>query len=207
MGGVVIAGALVLAFVLVTGRSKAATADITGGRSIGRSDAPVKLDLWADFQCPTCAVFNTKIKPALIETYVKTGKASLTFHDMAFMGSESVAAAMGARCAERQRKFWPYHDLLFAKQEGKQSGAFELGRLKAYALTLGIDMEAFSNCLADPNVEEAVHADTRRAYAMRVKETPTLLVNGTTVPSMMNWPFVAAVIDVALKESSTSAAR
>jgi protein-disulfide isomerase len=204
---VVVAGALVVALVLLNGRSKAATMEDAGGRTLGRSDAPVKLDLWADFQCPTCAVFTKSIKPALIDTFVKTGKANLTFHDMAFLGSESVQAAVGARCAERQKKFWPYHDLLFENQGQKESGAFAWERLKSFGVTLGLDMDGFIRCLADPGVTEAVEADTKRAYVIHIKETPTLAVNGKPVPQVMDWLWVRSAIETALRESSAPAAR
>jgi hypothetical protein len=67
-------------------------------------------------------------------------------------------------------------------------------------------LEGFSTCIADPALEQSVEADTQRAYMIRIKETPTLAVNGKPVPAVMNWVIVAAAIETALNESSGSAA-
>jgi protein-disulfide isomerase len=165
----------------------------------------VKLDVWSDFQCAACRVFAGRIKPALVRSYIETGKARLAFHDMSFLGSESLGAAMSARCADRQGKFWPYHDLLLANQGATNSGVYTRERSKEFAATLRLNVAAFSTCLDDPAIQEAVEAETRQAYVRGIKETPTLLVNGVAVTEVNNWQVVSAAIEAALKDVSGSA--
>ena len=46
----------------------------TVGRGIGAIDAPVVLEVWADFQCPICGQWANNIEPRLYERYVVDGK-------------------------------------------------------------------------------------------------------------------------------------
>ncbi len=213
LGGTLVAGALVAAIWVVNrgpknvGNLTAAPLSDADGRSLGPPDAPVKLDVWEDFQCPSCRTFSVRIKPLLIENYVKTRKARFTYHDMSFMGPESLGAGMSARCADRQGKFWPFHDLLFDNQAGANSGVFSRDRTKEFAATLGLNAKLFSTCLDDPEIQEAVEAETRQAYIKGIKETPTLLVNGVEAKPVNNWPAVSAAIETALKAASGAPAR
>jgi len=49
--------------------------DPTNPRALGQANAPVKVEIWSDFQCPACDTFATTIEPDLIDQYVATGKA------------------------------------------------------------------------------------------------------------------------------------
>jgi protein-disulfide isomerase len=210
-GGVIVATALVSAIAYVNrspapsvgATAAAATADV--GRTLGAADAAVTLEVWTDFQCPTCRIFNQRMKPFLVEEYVKTGKARFVHHDMAFIGDESLGAAISARCAERQGQFWTYVDLLFANQGGNNSGAFSRDQTTQFAARVPLDIPAFSACLDDPAIERAVKVETRQAYEKGVKETPTLLVNGIKVTPVNDWPSVSAAINSALKNPTHAA--
>ncbi len=46
------------------------------GTSMGNPDALVKVDEYADFQCPACATFATDFEPTIVKNYVTTGKIS-----------------------------------------------------------------------------------------------------------------------------------
>jgi len=211
--GVVLAGVLVALLAFANRPSNAphaaaASAGYKGGRSLGRSDASVRLDVWADFQCPACRFFALNVEPQIIKTYVDTGQANLTFHDMAYLGKESVEAAISARCADRQAKFWPYQRLLYENQAAKRdSGAFSWDHLTEFATGVNLDVQAFLACVDDPSVVSAVSMETGKAYADHVKETPTLMVNGVTVSNAVSWPAVSAAIDAAMKRSSDPSTR
>ena len=76
--------------------------DAANPRSIGNPNAPVKMDVWSDFQCPACDDFALNVEPQLITQYVATGKVYLTYRDFAFIDSgaangESHQAAAAAR--------------------------------------------------------------------------------------------------------------
>jgi protein-disulfide isomerase len=180
-------------------------ADLAFGRSLGPETAPVHLDLWADFQCPACQVFALLVEPALVKSYIQQGDVRLTFHDLEFLGPESLGAAMSARCADRQGRFWAYHDLLYTNQGPENSGWFTRDRALDFARALRLDTEAFSACLDDPTIQADVEAETRQGFGLGVKETPTLFLDGAAVTPVNNWQAVSGAIDAALARSRQSA--
>ena len=180
--------------------------DLAFGRSLGSPTAPVQLEIWEDFQCPACDAFTGSMEPYLIDTYLRPGTARLTFHDIATIGNESLGAAISARCADRQGRFWPYHDLLFANQAPENSGVLTKDRSKEFAQLLGLDMVAFSTCLEDRDIEAAVVAETQEGLASGITVTPTLKVNGVIVSSATSSAAVTAAIAAALTNTPASPA-
>lgn len=148
------------------------------GASIGRPDAPLQIEIWADFQCPFCRLLSHGIEPDLVRTYAATGRARITFRDFAFLGQESLDAAVAARCAARQDAFWRYHDLLFASQQGENQGAFRREVLLSLAGFAGLDGAAFAACLDEPAVAAAVAAETAEGRRLGIDSTPTLRLVG-----------------------------
>lgn len=148
------------------------------GATVGVAGAPVTIEIWADFQCPYCGLFTHGIEPTILREYAATGAAGVRFRDFAFLGQESVDAAVGARCAGREGKFWRYHDLLFASQRGENQGAFRRDTLVALAEFAGLGKDAFTACLDDPAVAEEVAAETATGRALGIESTPTLRIVG-----------------------------
>lgn len=96
---------------------------------MGNKDAQVSIVEFADFQCPYCGRHHELVEPTILNEYVKTGKANFVYKHLAFLGQESVFAAVAAECAADQGKFWEYHDYLFEHQNGENQGAFNKDKL------------------------------------------------------------------------------
>lgn len=226
--GAVAVGLLVLAVVIAaTGSSGGANpasaaslitpsntipAGLENGRTLGRANAPVTVDLWTDFQCPYCAQFTQEIEPQLIRDFVVPGTVKLVAHDLSFIGAghtpdESNDAAVAARCAARQDRFWEYDDYLFWNQLGENVGSFTPARLLAIASAVGLDTTAFTSCIADPSVLAAVTAETAAGTAKGVTSTPTLFVNGTRLVGVPSYASLAATIRAAAGTSSPASPR
>ena len=52
---------------------------------MGNPNAPVKMDLWEDFQCSGCWSYTKNLEPQILQTYVDTGKVYYTFHFYPFI--------------------------------------------------------------------------------------------------------------------------
>ena len=61
----------------------------------GRLDAPIRIEVFSDFQCPACKRFVSDAERQLKEEYVSKGQVRLVFRHMAFLGNESRWAAEG----------------------------------------------------------------------------------------------------------------
>lgn len=163
-------------------------AELADGRSIGKADAPVTLEVWSDFQCPACGQYAEIVEPALIRNYVTPGILRIVHRDAAFQGErvkapydEFVEAGVGARCAAEQAKYWPFHGWLFANQAGENKGAFADARLRGMATAIGLDVVAWDACRATGKEQAAVRSETAQGVASGVNSTPTLNLNGEVI--------------------------
>jgi protein-disulfide isomerase len=119
-------------------------AQLIDGKTVGRPDAPVTLEVWEDFQCPICARHSLQVEPVIVAKYVTNGTLRIVHHDLAFLGrggadDESVLAASGAVCATKQGKYWNYSHWVYANQDGENAGGFRADRLQAIAEAAGVD--------------------------------------------------------------------
>jgi protein-disulfide isomerase len=176
--------------------------ELADGRAIGREDAPATMEVWADFQCPSCGIFSRSTEPRLIRDYVAPGRLRIVFRDFAFIGNESTAAAIAARAAESQGKFWPYHDWLFANQSGENKGAFRREILIAIASEIGLDVSAFEADLDDVSLADAVRAETATGSRIPVSVTPTLIIGDQVIKGVPAWEDLSAAVDAEIARSS-----
>ena len=166
------------------------------GRSMGDPDAPVQIEVWSDFQCPACGMFTRTIEPLLRSTYIEDGTVQLRYRDLAFLGNESVDAAVAARVADDIGPgFWRFHDILFANQAGGEWGGFSRERLGAMAESLGMDRATFLDRLDDPALRAAVREETASGTAAGIDSTPTLVIDGVAYAGSPAWERLAQLID------------
>jgi protein-disulfide isomerase len=86
----------------------------------------------------------------------------------------ALAAAAAAEAAARQDRFWPMHELLFARQK-----ALEDDDLRRYAAELRLDVGLFDKDRADASVLARVRRDVESGTATgEVLGTPTLFIDG-----------------------------
>lgn len=86
------------------------------------------------------------------------------------------AAARAALAAHKQGKFWQFHDKLF-ENYNKLNDEF----ISEIAKESGLDMEQFNKSLQDPEIAKLVNRDLKEGYAMNVRGTPSLFINGRTL--------------------------
>jgi protein-disulfide isomerase len=169
--------------------------------SLGSSAAPVTLDEWADFQCPGCKFYTRQTEPLLVDTYVKTGKVRIVFHDFPFIPpvQQSVSAATAARCAGQQHRFWEYHGYLYANQGREGSGWVTTAVLDQIARAVGLDQTAFDLCLADTAIQQQIIVSRNQGQQLGLTSTPTLILNGQTIEGPNNtipsWDQLRGAID------------
>jgi protein-disulfide isomerase len=177
-------------------------AGLADGRSLGKADAPVTLDVWADFQCPFCGQLTRTVEPQIIANLVAAGTVRLVAHDFVFLGAghdpdESTDAAVAARCADKQSRFWDYYEMLFWNQAAENSGGFSRDRLLGMANRLGLDPGTFLTCLTDQSLVAAVAAETAAGRASGVASTPTAFINGQAVVGLKDYATYAGLIATA----------
>jgi protein-disulfide isomerase len=144
----------------------------------GDEDAPVVMVEYADFQCPFCGKFARDVEPELVKRYVESGVLRMEWRDFPHLGQESVNAALAARAAQEQGKFWEYHDLLYQNQGPPNSKAFSDEGLIALAEKTGLDTERLESDYTSGKYERVVSQDFLEGQSKGITGTPTFYING-----------------------------
>lgn len=145
--------------------------DVAGLPSKGPDDAKVTVVEFADYQCPHCKRAS-EVLDRIAARY--PNDVRVVFADFPINPSGiSREVAHGAACADRQGRFWAYHDRAFARQESLDAGA-----VAALAVAAGLDATAFESCMASPFPAERVAQGEGEARRLGLRATPTLFLNG-----------------------------
>ena len=94
----------------------------------------------------------------------------------------------------KQQRFWEFHDQLFANSS-ELSGA----DLRKRATTLGLDSNAFNDCLDSGIGSREVGKDIDEAYTLRVLAAPTVFVNGRRLIGKRSVAEIQQLVDEELR--------
>jgi protein-disulfide isomerase len=196
---VVVAGALLVAAILILPsirENATPVGEITtvapverpeaDGTALGDPNAPVKVEVWEDFQCPACQGYSQQIEPEVVKNFVATGKAHYVFRHYPFIddaaaSKESDQSANASMCAAEQGRFWDYHDILYANWNGENEGAYSDKRLVAFAETIGLNMNDFNSCFDANKYDAEIQQDLVDGQQVGVTGTPSVFVNGKII--------------------------
>ena len=117
------------------------------------------------------------MEPELVQRYVEEGALRIEWRDFAYLGQESVNAALAARAAQEQGMFWEYHDALYQSQRSINGGTFSDEKLIELAEELGLDTETFEASLTSGRFEEVVRRDLLEAQDAAIQGTPSFIIN------------------------------
>jgi protein-disulfide isomerase len=140
------------------------------------------------------------VKPELVEKYVEDGTLRFVWRDFAYQGQESVNAALAARAAQEQGKFWEYHDLLYENQSSGNSGGYSDENLVSLAEEAGLDVERFEEALTSGRYEEVVRADLEEAQERGISGTPAFEINGELILGLQSQDTFERAIEQAKAE-------
>jgi protein-disulfide isomerase len=176
------------------------------GKGLGNPSAPVKIQVYEDFQCPACKQYSDSIEPQITQSsYIADGQVYYEFMQFPFIDSQSVTkesqqAANASMCAMAQDRFWDYHDILFANHTGENVGDFTDKRLQAFAESLGLDMSAFNKCFNSNQYSAEIENEYQGGVSIGINSTPTVLLNGKEItPGLIpTYDQIKSAIDAAL---------
>ncbi len=147
-----------------------------GSPILGNYDAPITLVEFGDYQCHYCNVFFDSIEEDIIKNYVETGKVKIIFKDYNIIGPDSIQASHGAHCANEQGEFWRYHDILYSNWTGENNGWASSENLEIFAKEIGLDMNAWSECMVKGTYSQIILDSNNDARALELTGTPAFFV-------------------------------
>ena len=144
---------------------------------------PLKIDVFEDFQCPICKLFEEPIG-GYLTSLITEKKAQVTYHPLSLLGNgtkddESIAASNAAYCAVDEDKFLDFHTALMDVQsQVENSGFLNTENLLKIGEKIGITSTTFTDCVTNKSKLVNVVAATESMARYGVKGTPTTLING-----------------------------
>ncbi len=166
----------------------------------GLSSAPVTIEEFGDFQCPPCGALHPILKT--LETEFGPARLRVIFRQYPLVPAHAhaLAAARASEAAGLQGKFWEMHDMIFENQKAWTDAFDSKTIFEGYATKIGLDVEMFRRDIGSEAVERRVFLDGKRAHALGIQGTPTVIMNGREVPfeSLMQVERLRAVINAEL---------
>lgn len=144
----------------------------------GNADARVTIVEYSDFNCGFCRHFYEQTLQRLVDAYVKTGQARISYKHYPLLTLSSVWKAEAAECAADQDRFWEYHAMLFSSRIDGRDEAEVKRALTTAAVQLGLSEPDFTRCLSDGEARQRIEADVAEGQQLGVTGTPYFLING-----------------------------
>ena len=165
--------------VFLTKSSDQAPADSTQLSEVktGAGTSGVTLIEYGDFQCPACGQYYPIVK----QIKAKYGdQITFQFRNLPLneIHPHAVLAARSAMAADKQGKFWEYHDLLYENQSAWTNLSDPTEVFDGYAERLNLNIDQFRTDRASDEVNNIVQADRAEAQRLGFTSTPTFVLDG-----------------------------
>lgn len=170
---------------------------------VGPDTAVLTLIEYADFQCPTCAVY-APLMEELSAAYPDKLRFVYRYFPLQTIHPNANLSAQAAEAAGKQGKFFEMHDLLFAQQKVWSSLKDPHEQFAAYAQTLGLNVDQFKTDLDSQEIEDRVSADYRSGLAVGIGGTPTFYLNGNPIENPRGSEAFKALLDTELSSLQTT---
>jgi protein-disulfide isomerase len=167
-------------------------------KALGVATAPVMVEVFSDFQCPSCKILYEDTLRPLVADYVNKGKVYLIHRDFPLSNhAHSREAAIYANAAFRVNKYEMVSAALFHQQtmwaaNGKVEDAV------ASALSPA-ELQKVRALIKDPQMSLEMEQDIALGTKANVRQTPTMIFHhkGAAYPvsGSVNYPILRKFID------------
>ncbi len=145
-------------------------------RTLGDSNAPIKVIEYASMTCSHCAHFHNTVFSDVKKEFIDTGKIHWTMRDFP-LDNMALKAAMMARCAPKENYF-NLVEVIFANQQRWISSDDQLDALKKLGKLAGLSDEGFDACMKNKDLEvEMLKRLQEGQTRWSIKATPTFVFN------------------------------
>jgi protein-disulfide isomerase len=168
------AGFLLLALALPTTHP----ASQGSGKVLGGSlDAPVRIEVFSDFECPSCRELYLDVMRRVLVDYSNQNKVCLIYHEYPLkIHRYSREAARYAEAVSRlgREKLLMVYDVLFMEQaQWSVDGRVEASVAKALSRT---ELQKVKKFMQDPGINAAIERETKLGESRQIRSTPTWFI-------------------------------
>lgn len=163
--------------------------------SVGSAQATVTVVEFLDFQCPFCRAAHPVLMRIMDEYKNKPVRFMFRHFPLISIHPLALPASNASLCANEQKKFLPYYDLLYTRQD-----EISLAQLVTFAGSLGLNLQQFNACLADKRYESLIRQDVRDGLSLGLEGTPTWFINNTRLIGAVPYETLKEEIEKELKK-------
>ena len=168
---------ILFCFLLVLSSQAQGTRGAPNPFSRGNVEAPFQIEIFYDFQCPTCAEFH-KTLTSVAEKHAEKIRITVRHFPLVKIHDKAYDAAAAVEAAGEQGKFWEMADLVLQNQKKWSNSARYLRMFTAYAKSLNLDSARFEDYMAGMGVRGGIDLDIQRARSLELVAVPTVILNG-----------------------------
>lgn len=160
--------------------------------TLGDADAPVTVETWEDFACPSCRSFALEVMPRLREEHVVTGQIQLVHRDLPLPVDDEwswvvPSAARAVQDARGDEAFFKYATLAYEDQ-----GDYSYESLVSSGEAVGADPCAVRSAASRGRYRAVITADRAAGIEAGIESVPTVVVDGDRVDP--TWAAIDAAV-------------
>lgn len=156
----------------------------SGAISVGDEAAPVKVEIYYDYMCPACGMFES-VNGGELDRLLEDGVARYELRPISFLDEQSNGTEYSTRSANAiaavadaaPESVWAFHTALFAHQPEEGSDGLDDDEIADIATEAGVPAGVVSS-FADDTYRGWVASVTERAFSSGVQGTPTVKIDG-----------------------------
>ncbi|MCK4967588.1 MAG: DsbA family protein, partial [Candidatus Aenigmarchaeota archaeon] len=163
--------------------------------SFGPNDAKIQIVEFGCYQCPYTLLAESEMRK-IRSTY--PNDVHITFIPAPVPHHyNAVRAAEAAMCADKDDKYWEYHDVLFNNQpkfNNSLSSDKVLDVLEGFGRVVGLGNN-FDTCLAKGHAADKIQKASEYSINIGIEGTPTFYINGVKTKKSIKLVDVEKLID------------
>jgi protein-disulfide isomerase len=166
---------------------------------IGAAEPVLEVAEFSDYQCPWCQRGHGEVRK-LIEEFRDTVRLVHRNYPLDQQCNTALPRpfhphacgyALLAFCAQQQGRFWEANDYLFT--HGRRSLRVTAEEL---ATSVGLDAGELRSCAGGDRAHQSIQRDLEDGRSLRIRGTPTFVVNGETYPGRLPREVVEAALGI-----------
>jgi protein-disulfide isomerase len=169
----------------------------------GSPTAPITIEVFSDFQCPSCRQLHMTTIQAALKDCVAKGKVQIVHRD--FPLQQHQYAKLAARYANASAPLGYYQkicDQLFLTQ-GVWERTGNVDAAVAQVVPPG-DMNKIRQAMKDPHIDDEMNRDTALGLKAKITQTPTMILTykGKSYPiaGAVSYTILSMFVDSLLKQ-------
>lgn len=169
-----------------SGGSAPANLSATGAIVVGSAKAPTTVEIYFDYMCPACGIFERANGDELTRL-MDSGEAVLELRPISFLDGQSEGTRYSTRAANAvatvadgaPESVWDFHRALYAAQPQEGTSGLTDQEIADIALAANVPADVVDS-FTDADYEGWVADSTQRSFSAGIESTPTVLINGET---------------------------